>query len=327
MRTVRDSIVEALREAGDFVSGQQLGVRFGISRAAIWKHMDALKRDGYLIESSHARGYKLVDGFDRLEASFASTAPVATKWLGRPAIFKDVTDSTNSDALELGRGDAPHGTIVCAEEQRAGRGRMGRTWESARGLNLYLSMLLRPAVAPARAPQLSLVAGVAVAETLSALGVEARIKWPNDIVAGKRKLCGILTEVAAEGGRVSHVVVGVGVNLNSLASDFPPALRARATSVRMVTGRTVDRGSFLRSLLLSFEGAYTRYLDGGFAAVAPAWRRRSYLQGRPVEVEGVGSTVSGRCLGVDDDGALLVDTGGGVPVRVMAGDVTLRDAY
>jgi len=329
VRTVRDSIVEALAAADGYVSGQELGRHLGVSRAAIWKHMRALKRDGYAIESSHARGYRLTEIPDRLERALSGDEPygMRTRWIGHHAVFKKTTGSTNSDALALGREGAPHGTVVFAEEQRSGRGRMGRSWESARGLNLYLSILLRPTIVPAQAPQLSLVAGVAVAEALETLGVDGRIKWPNDIVVGGRKLCGILTEIVAEADRVECVVVGIGVNLNGEVSDFSPALRSKATSVREATGRRVDRGAFLRALLGVFERAYGVFERSGFAGVAPQWRRRSYLEGRRVDVEGVGERLAGRCLGIDDDGALLVDTGGAAPARVIAGDVTLRGAY
>jgi len=165
VKSIRDSIVEVLRSDGSYVSGQELGTRLGVSRAAIWKHVRALQRDGYGIESRHACGYRLREIPDSLERALSTDTGcrVRTRWLGGRAVFKHSTGSTNDDALELGRRGSPHGTVVFAEEQRSGRGRLGRGWESTRGVNLYLSILLRPAIIPAQAPQLSLLAGVAVA--------------------------------------------------------------------------------------------------------------------------------------------------------------------
>ncbi len=328
MTAIRRSIAAVLRESGDYVSGEKLAGEFGVSRAAVWKHIEALKRDGYSIESGHARGYKLVGTPDRLDRAVAALAGTDGS-VGAGAVYKTTTASTNTDAMALGSAGKPHGTIVVAEEQTAGRGRLGRTWESARGVNLYLSILLRPDIAPALAPQLSLLAGVAVAAALEKLGVAAHIKWPNDIVVGGRKLCGILTEIAAETDRVQHVVVGIGVNLNASGEHFPEELRAKATSVKLETGIVVNRGAFLQDLLRIFDQLYSLYERDGFAAIAPGWERRCFMTGRRVDVDGVGGgkSLSGTCMGIDAEGALLVDVGEAQPVRIIAGDVTLQGSY
>jgi BirA family biotin operon repressor/biotin-[acetyl-CoA-carboxylase] ligase len=267
-------------------------------------------------------------------------------------VVLDVTRSTNSDAMALGRDGEAEGTVVIAEEQTAGRGRLGRSWESSRGVNLYMSLLLRPAIAPWRAPQLSLVAGIAVAETVREEGVDARIKWPNDVVVladsrdaarpaleadllapaapatgALRKLAGILTEIEAEADRVAFVVVGMGVNLNADASHFSPELEGRATSVLLERGRVTDRAAFVARLLVRFEECYDTWSSGGFAAVAPRWRALSVLDDRRVTVVAPGETFEGRCAGIDDDGALLVDTGQAPLRRLLAGDVTISGGY
>jgi BirA family biotin operon repressor/biotin-[acetyl-CoA-carboxylase] ligase len=229
-----------------------------------------------------------------------------------------------------------------AEEQTAGRGRLGRSWESSRGVNLYMSILLRPAIAPWRAPQLSLVAGVAVAEAVRAEGIDAGIKWPNDVVtlgpatatgvdaAGAtpsgvpvRKLAGILTEIEAEADRVAFVVVGIGVNVNATAAHFSPELDGKATSVLLERGAATDRAALAARVLARFEECYDAWAGGGFAAVAPRWRALSILDGRRVTVAAPGETFEGLCAGIDDDGALLVAPGQAPLRRLLAGDVTI----
>lgn len=322
-------------EASDFVSGEALASKLGISRAAVWKHIAALKASGYEIEGVRARGYRLVASPSSLSPS-AIRARCPDGRLGRRIVSLEVTRSTNSDAMALGREGEPEGTVVLAEEQTAGRGRLGRTWESSRGVNLYASILLRPGVEPHKAPQLSLLAGVAVAETVCEEGVEAGIKWPNDVVVPRVsadgsttlvKLAGILTEIEAEADRVSFVVVGIGVNLNSERAHFSPELADRATSVLLESGHKVDRTAFTARLLIRFEECYDAWLAGGFAAVAPRWRSKSVLEGRALVVTSPGEEFRGTCAGIDDDGALLVDTGEPSPRRVLAGDVTISGGY
>ncbi len=324
---MRAKIIEALAAAGETpVSGHDLADALGISRNAVWKHVEALRVRGYVIESTHARGYRLMSAPDSLTPD-AVGAHLATKWLGRNLICHDVTGSTNDDAGRLAREGAVEGTVVLADAQTAGRGRLGRDWVSRPRLNLYASLLLRPAIAPADAPQLSLVAGVAVADALEREGIEAGIKWPNDVLIDGRKVCGVLTEIEAEADMVGSVVVGVGVNLNSVIGDFPEELHDRATSIRMATGRMVDRASFAATLLECFELAYERWREHGFAELKGDWERRSVLIGKPVEVAAASASAQGICVGIDSDGALLLKGDGDEVRRVIAGDVTLVGGY
>jgi BirA family transcriptional regulator, biotin operon repressor / biotin---[acetyl-CoA-carboxylase] ligase len=329
--TSRSDILGVLEAAGDFVSGEALAEKAGISRAAVWKHIRALKLGGWDIEGARARGYRLVAAPTALsEAAIRARLDGGT--IGRRIVVLDVTRSTNSDAMALGREGEAEGTVVIAEEQTAGRGRLGRTWESSRGVNLYLSVLLRPAIAPWKAPQLSLLAGVAVAEAVREEGIDARIKWPNDVVVvGEgsvlRKLAGILTEIEAEADRVAFVVTGIGVNLNSEAGHFSPELAGKATSVRMEGGSRVDRAAFAARLFAHLDRLYAGWTDRGFAAVAPRWRELSVLDGRRVTVSAPGETYEGACAGIDDEGALLLETEGGAVRRVLAGDVTIAAGY
>lgn len=320
-------ILGALEEAEGHISGQALATKLGITRAAVWKHVAALKRAGYEIEGVRSLGYRLVSAPDTL-TEMDIGCHLETRSLARRLVLLDRTASTNDDALRLGREGAPDGTVVLAEQQSRGRGRLGRSWVSAPRRNLYMSVLLRPVIAPVDAPQLSLVAGLALARAVEELGVEAQIKWPNDIVVGGRKLAGILTEIEAEADRVGHVVVGMGLNVNSQASEFPAELQSRATSLRDQLGAPLSRAMVLATVMRNFESCLDVFVDGGFAPLAAAWQQRSSLQGRDVEIVGVASSWRGRCAGIDWDGALLVQDERSAQVeRVVAGDVTVAGGY
>lgn len=323
----RRRVLAALEEAGDYVSGEALAARLGVSRAAVWKHVRALAGAGYEIESVRSRGYRLLAAPDAVDAA-ALRGLLAGSGVGSRVVCLDVTRSTNADAMGLGREGEPEGTVVLAEEQTAGRGRLGRTWESSRGVNLYLSVLLRPSIPIWNAPQLSLVAGVAVAEIGREEGIDCGIKWPNDVVVGgRRKLAGILTEIEAEADRVAFVVVGIGVNVNAKAEHFSAELEGKATSMLIESGKRRDRTALAAKLLARLDECYRAYLAGGFAALAPRWRGLAVLDGRRVEVASPGESFAGVCAGIDDDGGLLVDDDAGVRRRVLAGDVTLEGAY
>jgi BirA family biotin operon repressor/biotin-[acetyl-CoA-carboxylase] ligase len=326
----RVRIVAELRSAGDFVSGHDLAERLGISRTAVWKHVGALKDEGYQIETERGRGYKLIalpGGLSEGEVASLLT----TAWLGRSLVCKMETGSTNSDAADLGRAGAPEGTVVIADAQTAGRGRLGRSWVSRPGVNLYMSVLLRPQILPAAAPQLALIAGLAVAQALESEGLVPAIKWPNDVLLAGRKVCGILTELEAETDRVEFVVVGIGVNLNSELADFPPELHERATSVLMASNKRLERARFAGDLMARLETCYERFRQDGFGALASEWGSRSALAGREITVDGAGGVVRGTYAGIDSEGALLLkeegDGGGGTTRRVLAGDVTILGGY
>lgn len=324
--STRAKLVELLASGEGFVSGAELARRLGISRNAVWKHVESLREEGWDVETAHSRGYRIVRRPDPLDESVI-TAALCTRLLGRRLVCAPVTGSTNDDAAALARRGEPEGTVVVADAQTAGRGRLGRGWVSVRGLNLYMSVLLRPAVPPGAAPQLSLVAGVAVARAIEAEGVETRIKWPNDVLLGGRKVCGILTELEAEADRVEFVIVGIGVNLNSRPEHFPPELRDIATSVGLAAGRPVERARFAARLLGELEHCYDRYIEAGFGALAGEWNGRSALTGRRVTVAGAArDAVSGSCAGIDGDGALLL-VEGATRHRVLAGDVTVLGSY
>jgi BirA family biotin operon repressor/biotin-[acetyl-CoA-carboxylase] ligase len=324
--TPDERIVGWLREAGGAISGEELARRLGCSRAAVWKRMAALRRQGYRIEARRPAGYALAGVPDRLGP--VELAPhLRGRW--RTIHWLAETESTQQVARELARGGAEEGTTVIAERQTAGRGRLGRHWHSPPGLNLYCSIVLRPPLPPGAVPQIALVIGTAVAAAIAEeTGVRAAIKWPNDVLVDGRKVVGILTEMDAEMERVHHVIAGIGVNLNAPASAFPPELRAKATSLRLATGRRIDRAAFTARLLAALEARYGRFLAVGFASsVRAEWESLSCLTGTRVSVAGPDGELAGRVLGLDDDGALRLQTDGSGIVRVVAGEVTVRGGY
>jgi BirA family transcriptional regulator, biotin operon repressor / biotin---[acetyl-CoA-carboxylase] ligase len=330
MRAVNADLQEATHEefilgllvdgGTDFVSGEALSGKLGLSRTAVWKVVNALRRHGYRIEAVPSRGYRLVEAPDRLTA-LEILPLLETHDLGRTLHTFETVDSTNVVAFRLAVEGAEHGELVVAEEQTQGRGRRGRTWSSPRYLNLYCSFVLRPELPPQRAPELTLLAAVAVAESLRAAGVPADIKWPNDLLVGGRKVAGILTELSAEPDRVHFVVLGIGVNLNASRNDFPPELSEVATSALEVTGRPVARAAFTAGLARRLEEWLDLHAAQGFRPVRERWRALSATLGQEVLVTSERREIRGVAVDVDDDGALRIRTADGAEERVLAGDV------
>jgi len=258
---------------------------------------------GDAIESARGAGYRLKDTPDRLsEVDLQARLRPAGPWTA--FVLLDVTDSTNRVAMEMAEDGAPHGTVVVADAQTAGRGRMGRRWESPEGKNLYVSLLLRPSVSTVDAPRLALVAGVALADAVEAVGVSASLKWPNDLYCGGRKAAGILAEMASDPDGVRHVVIGVGLNVNMEEADFPPELWGTATSLRIQAGRAFRRVDVLAQLLDAFGARYAEFVAGGFASLRDGWDRRDFLRGHRILLRRQGGEGWGIADGLDTGGAL-----------------------
>lgn len=242
--------------------------------------------------------------------------------------YFDEVGSTQKVAAELAEEGAAHGTVVIAERQSAGRGRMGRAWHSPPGLNLYQTIILRPAMLIAEVPRLSLVAGVAVAEALETVapGLVA-LKWPNDLWLKGRKTGGIIAEAVTDPGRgLRCVLLGIGVNVNLAAEQIPDDLRGKATSVRIATGRQCDRIALEAALCNRLDSRYMEVQDHGFAALRPAWEAYSALTGKHVTVIDASGRIAGTVRGIDAEGALMLETESG-PVRILTGEVTVEGAY
>ena len=308
------------REA--YVSGAELGRRLGVSRAAVSKAVAALKKEGYEIDSVPNRGHRLVAEPDRLELAAIRSALGGHPWAGTVEVLETV-DSTNNYLKNRAAAGAPHGTVAIAECQTGGRGRLGRRFDSAAGAGVYLSVLLRPACPPQALMSLTAQAAVATRRAIRTVtGVEAGIKWVNDLVLNGRKLCGILTELSieAESGLVSYAVVGVGVNCNRAVADFPPELRDTVGSLRSETGTRVDRNALAAAMIRELS-----------ALPALDWREeyRSACvnMGREVQILAPGQPPrTGKALDVGPDAELIVQTETGTEA-VQSGEVSVRGMY
>jgi BirA family biotin operon repressor/biotin-[acetyl-CoA-carboxylase] ligase len=248
-----------------------------------------------------------------------------TRRLGTRFYYFPELDSTNNYARALAESGAPEGVVVIAEQQSQGRGRLARRWASPAYVNLYCSIILRPALPPARAPQITLTAAVALSETIASFSpVSPTIKWPNDILAGGKKLAGVLTEAVSDARQIDFVVLGIGVNLNYSLEAMPAEIRERATSLSILTGQRINREDFSRRLIQALDRCYGILEAEGFAALAPLWDARFGLRGRAVRVEMIDGSITGRALGIDADGLLIVECGGALQ-RIVAGDVIPLD--
>jgi BirA family biotin operon repressor/biotin-[acetyl-CoA-carboxylase] ligase len=246
---------------------------------------------------------------------------LVTRRLGKPIYYFSQIDSTNSYARRLAEQGADQGGVIVAEAQTHGRGRLGRSWVSPPFLNLYCSVILRPELPPVHAPQLTLMAAVALAETVASfVATGPSIKWPNDILVGGKKLAGILTESACHSGRIDFVILGIGVNLNYPVDLMPDTIRGTATSITSLTENNVSRELFLRRLIQDLDRCYGELEEAGFGAIAARWEARFGLRGKKVRVEMTDGVLIGTALGIDQDGALIVEDGGQVR-RIVAGDV------
>jgi BirA family biotin operon repressor/biotin-[acetyl-CoA-carboxylase] ligase len=248
-------------------------------------------------------------------------AGLAPKRLGTRFHYIRELDSTNNYARSLAEQGAAEGTIVIAEQQTQGRGRLGRRWVSPPFANLYCSIILRPTSLPVNAPLITLTAAVALADAVGSFSpVAPAIKWPNDILAGGRKLAGVLTEAVSDSRKIEFVIVGIGVNVNFALESMPPEIRERATSLSVLTGRSVSREALLRRLIQDLDRCYGILEENGFAAIRPRWDARFGLRGQRVRVETTDQTITGRAIGIEPDGALLIEAPGGTQ-RILAGDV------
>ena len=324
--TVDAQILRALRRAGtETVSGADLAGRLGISRAAIWAHIEELRALGYEISASPHGGYRLRSTPDVLHGDDLMALLEPDMVIGRDIRVFQETTSTNDVADKLGRDGVKEGVVVFAESQTKGRGRLGRSWVSSQGKGLWFSVLLRPALSPQAATQLTIASATALARALKqTAGVPCEIKWPNDILVKERKLCGILTEMTAEVDKIHYIVLGIGVNVNFAAADFPADLNDIATSLALETGRTFQRAEVAAAILRELNRDYLRLRSGEFQALADEWEDNCTTIGRNVEISSGQRAIHGRAESLDAEGALLVRTQHGHLERIMGGDVTLR---
>ena len=324
--TTDAQILSALRGAGEgAVSGADLSHRLGISRAAIWARIEELRGLGYDIEASPHRGYRLLNVPDVLHADDLVSRLGKTKVVGRDIRVFQKTTSTNDVVEKLARDGVREGVVVFAESQTSGRGRLGRRWTSPGQKGLWFSVLLRPDLRPQEATQLTVASATALARAIeSATELKPEIKWPNDILIGGKKVAGVLTELNAELDHVKYIVLGIGVNVNLNAGEFPVELRKSATSLKIETGVVISRPELAAALLRELDEDYHRVCDGRFAVVADEWEAKCSTLGHEVVIRTGDRQLRGRAESLGEDGALLLRTDYGHLERIIGGDVTLE---
>ncbi len=324
MNDLTVKILNRLSSGNDFLSGESLCHEFGITRSAVWKHIGLLRAEGYQIDAVTGRGYHLSALTGRPVE--AEVRPFLTgERFGKKIIYHPVTGSTNIQAKALAGEGAPEGSVVVADSQNGGRGRMGRIWVSPPGVNLYFSLILRPEVPSIRVPQLTLLVAVAIHRALCVLSpaLLPMIKWPNDLLVKGKKLCGVLCEMQSEPEMTHFVVVGIGINVNQ--TKMPPEIEERATSLFLESGQFFSRPELLAFVLNHLEPLYNEWLlhdDLGF--ILPYLEKYSLLQSKEVSIDQRNRNLSGTVVGIARGGELKLLCADGQTILVSSGEAHLR---
>jgi len=315
---MKQKILRYIRKSTSYVSGEELSRILAISRAGIWKHIQELRQDGYEIEAVPHLGYRLTGAPDKLfpdEIKFG----LDTKIIGKDIYHYEVASSTMDIAFKLALDSSCQGTVVCAESQHQGRGRLGRTWLSPKSKGIYLSIILRPPVTPNETSKLTLLAAVAVSEAIREVsGIDCQIKWPNDILVNEKKVGGILTELNAEMDKVKFVVLGIGLNVNTRKISLP----AKSTSLKEEKKELISRVELTKEILRKIDMLYSLFLKEGFVPIIEKWRQLSSTLGQRVKVSSQNKVIEGEALDIDQDGGLLIRKDSGFIEKIYAGDLT-----
>lgn len=322
---MKAAILKILRETGDYVSGQEICEKLGVSRTAVWKVIRQLQEEGYQVDAARSRGYRIIDGPDVMTAEEVESL-LDTEWAGKPVVYYPETDSTNIRIGHLGDEGAPHGTLAVADRQTAGRGRRGRTWESPGGSCIYMSILLRPDLAPEKAPMLTLVMACGVAEgIMDCADVKVQIKWPNDIIVSGKKLAGILTEMSTQVDYINHVTVGVGINVN--VQNFPEEIQT-ATSLLSETGTQTKRAPVIAAVMKHFEENYKIFMQTeDMSGLMEKYSSLLVNQGREVLILEKDAEYKAYAEGINQKGELVVRREDGTVENICAGEVSVRGVY
>ena len=322
---MKAEILRLLRETDGYVSGQELCNQFGVSRTAVWKAINQLKEAGYEIEAVQNKGYHLVSVPDRMdEVELASIRK--TEWAGAETYYFDKIDSTNTKAKELAEEGHPSGTFVVADQQTAGKGRRGRSWDSLPGTGIYMTLMLKPDINPNHASMLTLVTAMAVANAMHRVtGAEALIKWPNDILVSDRKICGILSEMLLNDVGVEYVVIGIGLNVNFSEADLRDDLKQTATSLCRELGHAADPDRVLTLFLEIFEKWYNRWHQEGFENIRTNWLNHNCTIGRRVLVKDDDVVIfEGIATDINDYGSIQVVGQDGAVREFEFGEISIR---
>lgn len=318
---MKNKILEMLENKGSYVSGEDISNALSISRTAVWKHINALRQQGYVIESKTNKGYCLTKSPDRFnEKKFFDS--LNTSYMGKNFSALESVDSTNEELKRLARDGAVSGTVVIAEEQTAGKGRIGRSWSSAKYEGVYFSFLTRPRISPVQVPVVTILTGLCVCLAIrKTTNAKAMIKWPNDIIIENKKICGILTEMTAEAEQINFVVTGVGINVNN--RSFPDEVGRKATSLYIETGDKQSREIILSEILFLVEKVFTEYFELGELSYIDEYKKYCASIGRDVLVDGK----AGHAVDIEKNGELVVEFADGTRQHVFSGEVVVQGIY
>lgn len=322
MQSTRNKLIELLADNTDqYISGQMLSEKLKISRSAIWKHMKELEKDGYVIEGKSKKGYRIISFPDKISENTLKWG-LHTKWLGKTIIHKETIDSTQFVAHQAARDGAKHGTIVIADEQTKGKGRMSRSFYSPSNEGIWLSIILRPQLQPYLAAQLTLLTATVLAEVIkNETLLQPQIKWPNDILIHDKKVTGILTEMQAEQDSIEYVVIGMGINVNQTKDSFPEDIRERASSLKIESGQDWDIKNLIQHILLYFEDAYADYMEHGFPNVKKKWEEYGFKIGELIGIKTLQKEWDSTFLGIAEDGALLAEDPYGKETKLYSAEI------
>ena len=323
---MKTEILKMLRETEGYVSGQELCNKFGVSRTAIWKVINQLKEQGYVIDSVQNKGYHITEAPDVMTEEELQSCR-KTKWAGQEIAYFDEIDSTNIKAKELAEQGYPNGTLVVADQQVSGRGRRGRSWESPPGTGIFMTLMLKPEINPNNASMLTLVAALAVAKAIKDVtGLDAQIKWPNDIVINGKKICGILTEMSAQFDYINHIVIGIGINVHN--EVFSDEIAHMASSLLLESqGKKFRRAEIIEKVLEYFEEYYEIYLETeDLTALTGEYNKILVNMNKSVRVLDPKDEFEGKAMGITAKGELIVDTWESRKL-VSSGEVSVRGIY
>ncbi len=323
---MKTEILKCLKESKDYLSGEMISQKFGVSRTAIWKYMNQLRQEGYEIESVPRKGYRLLEIADRITASEILSLNQA-KWVGRQVKSYESIDSTNQEARRLAAKEGKNGLLVVSEEQTGGRGRRGRAWTSPKETGIWMSLLLRPDLEPQDASMITLIAALATAKAIKQVSdLDVLIKWPNDLVYNNKKVCGILTEMSAEIDEILYVIVGIGINVNT--KEFPEEIKERATSLAMEKGQKIHRAKLIAAFCLAFETYYEQFLQTkDLAFMKEEYETHLVNVGRQVRIIKRDGERIRTAIGINERGELLVKDDLGRIEEVFSGEVSVRGLY
>ncbi|WP_026676975.1 biotin--[acetyl-CoA-carboxylase] ligase [Fictibacillus gelatini] len=305
---MRQQLLEMLmNHQGEFLSGQQISDQLNCSRTAIWKHIAELRKQGYQVEAAPKKGYRILSSPDAVTADEISIR-LKTEKFGRQIVSKESVSSTQEIAHKLSHEKCEEGTLVVADEQTGARGRMGRPWQSPKGSGIWMSLILRPEIPLQRAPQLTLLTAVAVVKAIHKVtGLNAEIKWPNDILINGKKVVGILTELQAEADRINSVIIGIGMNVNLSSDELPDEIRGIATSLQIETGQAIRRADLIAAVMKEMELLYKQYLQEGFHLIKLLWESYALSLGKRIKVRTISGEFEGFAKGITDEGVLLLE--------------------